>query len=647
MKNPFSFLTGKKSFTNVATLLRQNDIMESQSKISSRSALNYNQISLYINKGFAKRAEKMSELEFILKDLKGEVVLNNEQLRLIEKPNKEMTGSQFWNLATMYHDITGMAIIRKIGNGRVWSESKKVESLQILNSAYVEIQEDTTTGKIKHFKYSNPVTKEVENIPYEECIYWYIPDPMNANLPMPLLLSGLLSIQSNLEAEKQYNATLKNGGSIDGLFRFKESVSVEKVEQLKTDYARLLRDNKGANVPLVLGGDASFERIALSPQELQTIDNKKILLDDLLAITGVPKSLLGITTGETFSNADTSYKIFLRETIKPLANSLVDILNYGLIDERYDLDFIDPTPENVEEKLKVLEVGNTVNALTLNEKREMLGLESKKGGDEIEERVTTYEEKKNLKTVKEFVHPLRSEEYRDKYYADFLKGVSKNKIKFRKELNKYFIGQKQRVLESIRSLKSIKKADDFAFDVLNESLEIAYMNPLLVTMREIVEDEGGKTANLFNHNFAFNSSVDTSVNARFAFFAKEINKTTAKVLKDEFADWFKNKETIAELSSRISDAYDFEKTEKWRADRIVNTEVSTITNLSRNEAYKQIGIGVKIWVHRAGIKGGIRESHAHMDGEEVKYSERFSNGMLYPHEQGASASEVINCMCTF
>ena len=593
----------------------------------------------------------MSEIDFILKDSKGEIITDNKELDLVKNPNNQYTGSKFWKLATQYHDITGMAVIRKITNGKVFKDNQEIQSLELLNSAYVEIVEDTETGKIKSFRYSNPVTKKQEVIPYEQCIYWNIPDPINPNQPLPLLLAGILAIQTSNETEKQYSKTLKNGGSIDGLFRFKEGLNEDQVNTLKRDYAQLLRENKDTNVPLILGGDASFERVALSPQELQSIENKKLLLDDLIAITGVPKSLLGISSGETYANAETSYRIFLREVIKPLMNDLIDTLNFNLISDDYDLDFIDPTPENVEENLKKAQTGSQINALTLNEKRELLGLPAMDGGDEIDK--PSYEvtpasdsQKKNLKS---FNHPLRNEDYRDKYYEGFLKALTKNKKRFKVELLKFLEGQKERILNDLpkgKALKSMTKAD-FQFDVLNEPLEISYMTPVLRVMEDIAKDEGEKVAKIFKEEFYYTSEVDKMVDKRFNFFAKSINATTGKLLQEEFGDWFSNDESVADLSKRVSDLYDFDKLNKWRADTIVNTEVSTITNMAKGEAYKQLDIPIKIWVHRPGIKGGIRDDHAMMDGEERKMADRFSNGLMHPHDSYGDAGDVINCNCTW
>ena len=656
MKNPLSFLNKirEKNYTNTHSFFLQTDTLSTNKKISSLTALKYNRDSLYVNKGFEKRAEKVSEVDFILRDSKGEIVVESEQLDLLNNPNEQSTGAKFWKLATQYRDITGMAVIKKVTNKKVFKENQEVTSLELLNSGYVDVVEDQTTGLIKHFAYNNPITKKSENIPYEQCIYWHIPDPINPNQPLPLLLAGILTIDSSLENEKQYHKTLKNGGTVDGLFRFKEGLNKEQIDTLKRDYAQLLRDNKGSNVPMILGGDANFERVALSPTELQAIDNKKLLLDDLVAITGVPKVLLGISSGETYANAETSYKIFLREVIKPLVNDLVDVLNWKLIADDYTLGFVDPTPENIEENLKKAETGSRINALTLNEKRELLGLSAVANGDEVEKApeynsVQEETKKKNLKSNKKFNHPLQSEEFRDEYYAKYVKGLTKNNTKFKKELLKYLRGQKVRVMNAIPQLPNTKSMtkNEFGFSVLNETLEITYMTPLLETMEEIAREEGIKTAKLFNEEFYYTSKTDKMVQDRFKFFATTVNSTTANVLEKEFDNWFKNNESIAELSERISGVYDFEKSEKWRADMIVNTEVSSITNMTKGDVYEQLDIPIKIWVHRAGIQGGVRDTHSMMDGEEVKKGQYFSNGMLHPHDPAGGAEENINCMCTW
>lgn len=42
----------------------------------------------------------------------------------------------------------------------------------------------------------------------------------------------------------------------------------------------------------------------------------------------------------------------------------------------------------------------------------------------------------------------------------------------------------------------------------------------------------------------------------------------------------------------------------------------------------------------------MRDSHAHLDGVQVEYNEKFPNGLMYPADPQGQPSEVYNCRCT-
>lgn len=42
----------------------------------------------------------------------------------------------------------------------------------------------------------------------------------------------------------------------------------------------------------------------------------------------------------------------------------------------------------------------------------------------------------------------------------------------------------------------------------------------------------------------------------------------------------------------------------------------------------------------------MRDSHAHLDGVQVEYNEKFPNGLMYPADPQGAPSEVYNCRCT-
>ena len=90
-----------------------------------------------------------------------------------------------------------------------------------------------------------------------------------------------------------------------------------------------------------------------------------------------------------------------------------------------------------------------------------------------------------------------------------------------------------------------------------------------------------------------------------------------------------------------------------RGETIARTETLGALARSKEEAFRQaIDTGAvqatqvkKVW--QATKDERTRDSHRHVDGERVSLDGVFSNGLRYPHEAGAPASEVVNCRCTY
>jgi HK97 family phage portal protein len=649
MKNPFAIFgkSNEESDGNKYSLFKSSN-RHNQTTLGTIQALDLHESSLYLNKGIAKRAEKVGETQFIIRNVKDNKVNTAHWLnKLLDKPNKTQTGDTFFKLASIYKDATGFVVIKKVKKDTPFRDRQDlVEELVILNSMGVTINYETNAEekeyRIKSFSYADPESGLSEEIPFADCIYWYNPNPKKSLEGISILRSGLSSIIAEEEINTQQVSVLKNGGVVDGIFNFKNVLSAEQLGQLKKDYKKEYANSTHAGVPMFLGGEATYTRLGLNMQELAYVDSKGLLIKDIIAITGVPQSLLGLTGGETYANADASIRIFLRETIKPIVRDLVNVLDWRLAPDDVTIDFIDPTPEDEEAKLKKLEVGSNVNALTLNEKRAMLGLEPVTGGDDVvSENAPAQTKEKGI-----LVHPLRNKDFRSLYYANYLKSLASKKATLKSELKKYFKEQEARIIANINATKSLKETKEFADELFNINLEISKAYSILETMKSIAEEAGQETLDTFTggRDFNYSSSLDSAIDKRFTFLITKVNETTAKNISKEVKEWKDNSETTNELIERIKTVYG--DVADYRLATIANTETANIAQTAKFEGYNQIGIKTKIWVWSPGIKGGVRDDHQSMDGEERPLGTPFSNGLMYPVESGGDAGDTINCECT-
>lgn len=641
LKNLFGFF--KKGVADKYSLFKSVNL-QGDGSLSPSQYLSINEVSLYVNKGVNKRADKVGQIDFTLTK-NGKPVESHWVLSLLDKPNSQMTGDTFWRLVSIHHDVCGFAIIRKIGNKAVFTENQKIEKLELLNPVGMNIVYEGE--RIKAFEVNNWVTGTKSVVPFDECIYWVNPNPKKPTEGISLLRAGLYSIDLDNQLSRYHNAVLKNGGSVESVFTFENVLSKEQLETLKETYREEYADASNSGTPLFLGGNADYKKLGLTPSELAYLDAKKITIDDMAVITGVPKAILGLASGETFSNADIAYRIFLRETIKPLMQDLVNVLDWRLVPKDMDLGFVDPTPEDIETKLKLVETADKVNAVTTNEKREMLGLEPIKGADDILVPLNRVpkDETKEKSSRPIFIHPLKDKKYRERYFKYHTKSLQNNKNKFEVELGKYFDGQEKRILANVEGKKlNLIKRD--LHEIFNIELEVQLAYPLLNLIKEIAKEAGQDTYDMFmtGSDFVFSSSLDASLTNRFNFWVDKINETTAEKLTKELTDWTSNEETLNQLVDRIKEVT--KETREWRARTIANTEIGIATQEARLDGYKQIGIPTKVWVWSPGIKGGVRDNHLSLDGEEVPINGFFSNGMRHPQDPSFGADEICNCECT-
>lgn len=84
---------------------------------------------------------------------------------------------------------------------------------------------------------------------------------------------------------------------------------------------------------------------------------------------------------------------------------------------------------------------------------------------------------------------------------------------------------------------------------------------------------------------------------------------------------------------------------KSRSLTIARTETAKASGYSNHELAKQGLSNKKVWVHTGGGKTDRRQ-HSDMNMLEINIDEIFPNGLLYAHEPGAAAEEVISCYCT-
>jgi HK97 family phage portal protein len=607
------------------------------------------EVSLYTNKAIAKRAEKVSEVEFVLTDARGKEIDNDPILDLLYRPNEIFTGRQFWKLYQTYLDTIGEVYIYLESDKEIF-KGKNIKAMHLLIPTLVTPHFDEY-GKPSKYEYKT----ENKTITYQpdQIIYVHNPNPKSPLRGQSLLKAGVPAITTETQISLYHSRVIENGGKVEGVFKFKTpKITKDQLTELKDQYQKEYGAAKKAGLPLFLGGDAEYIKTGLTPDELSFLEAKKMSLEDICILTGVPKSMLASTNDVKYDNADADRMIFLHDTIHPLLVTLTTVLDEKLFPDGKTLSFVDPTPENIDRKLKEIENGIKNYYMTINEARERHGLDPVSDGDTIKVPfnlidLSATKTGDSTKTVAKGVsdHPLKDYDMRRLYWDIQIKRMDNREKVFKKTLNTYFDEQEQRLVDMLQPTKTrVFRKKELLDELIQLELEVKIGKDMfLPVLRQMLEDAGIQAMEFVGSDGAFNLTADIAswLEKKTDVFLTKINETTFETLKSQFQESLAAEEGRDALVKRVQETYGDVK--KTRAKTIARTEVHNATQYGTMKGYEQAGLQIKIWV--AVMDDATRESHQMVDGEEVPINMAFSNGLMYPGDPNGPAEEVINCRC--
>lgn len=335
--------------------------------------------SVYFSKAIDKRASVVAGIDFYAIKKNGEI--DEETQKLIDNPSDLLTGDDMSFLQQLYYDLYGAYYLYKETSSGI--NGGKVTKLHLLDPTKIEMKFDRE-GNLVYFLKDNKIQYEVSDVIFE-----YRPNPTNIKQPIGILNEGARDVlRTEIELREYQKKIAGSGGRINGVLSFdtEKGLSKEQITQLKEAYQKQIEDIKDSDtgqMPLFLGGKASFMDLNRSPQEIQYLQSQKAVLEEVSTITGVPKTILSSFDDIKFSNAEEARKTFLAETIKPIIRKKLAAYNQYLAPEGVEIVSEDIIPEDMEEKRKTLETAHNINAITTNEKREALGYDALPGGGTI------------------------------------------------------------------------------------------------------------------------------------------------------------------------------------------------------------------------------------------------------------------------
>lgn len=335
-----------------------------------------------------------ASIKRIAVDSKGEEIKKSAILELLSRPNSEQGKIDFIEMINEYLSATGNVFIlyeRGIGAGEELRilRSDRVELICSKAGDVVKIEYTDYGGIIRkydpddvlHIKTSNIVSEENEEVKFG----------------LSPLQAAWVIVKSSSEKFNAEASIFKNRGIIGVLTNDSD---VPMLQSEKEDTQRQFNQSTGGsdkyNSIHVTNTRLKFIQTGMSPTDLKLLEGIVSSLRQLCAIYGMPSILFNDNERSTFNNYEQAIKIAYTDVYIPLANKIDKELSRFLSEKmgveeiiKVDLTSIDVIKASTNEVAQALNnmspllANRVLEQLTINEIRDLAGLEEIEGGDEI------------------------------------------------------------------------------------------------------------------------------------------------------------------------------------------------------------------------------------------------------------------------
>ena len=556
-------------------------------------------------------------------DDNSEEVTEHPALDVINFGNNQMTKSQ---LLSIYGSMSQLS-----GENYWWIIKSGTEPQMIFpyfNPANISV--NTKNQFISSFTYGVPGTGQTIDFKTDEMIQFKKIDPLNAYRGTSPVKSAGIDIDIEQESNKFNWNFFKNGAQVGGMLSTDQELSDTTRERLLKLFESKHQGGKNAHKTMVVEQGLDYKQIAETHQDMQFNDQQKFARDKILAIFGVPKSVLGIVEDVNRANAEASNFVFMRYTVKPAMREFVDQLNEFYLPmftgtEDMYFDFDDPVPEDVEARNKVNATALSSGWRSINEVRQEEGRDPVKGGDALwmpanQLQVASTDDSEAVEAPKEEKHVMkkygkpRNQKIKEtieghkhifkkmlpkrkfdeskvksnwalKYWSNKMVKTDKREAEWKKRLLVEWKKQADRVIKTVMKKAPRSKSIEFLFDLVKENkIMAAAFGGSYLSILEQFGEEGLNTIGLSGFDTA--DEMINYIDKMDLKFANSMNIETRERIRNIIKEGITDGQPI----NTVRDNLDTIFKDKIRSAKIARTEVSRVSNYGTKQGWIQSGV---------------------------------------------------------
>lgn len=354
-----------------------------------------NAYSTWIYSAVTKIARELSNVnlrlykkKYIRNKLEIEEVTEHEALSLLYNVNEFTTKTILFEITQTYLELTGEAAWLLLRD----NITKKPNEIWVLRPDWISVKPSKDFIDYYIYRVGGALTADGTGIneikiPKEDLIFFKYSNPINPYRGLGVVKAGASVIDIDTFSD-DFNRTFFYNSALPSLFfTTDQKLGREEIERFYEMWRSKFQGRLNSHKVAFLGGGLEPKPIGGNIRDLEFLEGKKFLRDEILAMFHVSKANIGIVEDVNRANQEATDNRFAKTVLKPRMVSLIAYLNEFYLRnwENEDLffDFDDPVSEDPELKLKLYENALKNGWMSINEVREKENLEPIDGGDII------------------------------------------------------------------------------------------------------------------------------------------------------------------------------------------------------------------------------------------------------------------------
>lgn len=305
------------------------------------------------------------------KEAQRELARDHELVRLLEAPNPLLDGSELLELISQWLDATGNALLLKVRD----MQGKVIELWPLpATNFFIEKSSDELPARYRFLPANTTIASA-------DIVHIKRPDIRTSPFYGHAVLSDIIETAKTDAALRMYQQRFFDNDAMPrAVLRWPAGtlITEEQMTEVRTAWEERYRGAQNASKLAILPDGGELVPLT-SGKELDFAKSRTMLRDAIREAFRIPKIVLGDTDDVNLSNAETSYRVFLRDVVDHALGKIARALTRQLAAEFADtitIEHISVVPDNEEQRLKRLEL--LKDALTRDEQRQLLGFSAVK-----------------------------------------------------------------------------------------------------------------------------------------------------------------------------------------------------------------------------------------------------------------------------